>query len=173
MFLELIATVFAGIGAAGLVMAFNWISGGRLPRWLMPVGAGLAMVAMTIWSEYNWYDRTVATLPEGVEVAEINEARQMYRPWTYLAPMVDRFMAVDVAGMQSNPAQPGQHIANIYFWGRWQPVHSLPVAVDCDGLRRAPLVEEARFGADGAVEGASWTAVPASDPLLATACARG
>ncbi|WP_172330356.1 hypothetical protein [Mangrovicoccus sp. HB161399] len=173
MFFELIATVFAGVGAAGLALALNWISGGRLPRWTMPVAAGIGMIAMTVWSEYNWYDRTVAGMPEGLEVAQVNEARQFYRPWTYAAPMVDRFMAVDVARMQSNPDQPGQHIANIYLMGRWQPVRSFPVAIDCDGHRRAALVEDAGFDASGAVEGAQWTDVPASDPLLAATCARG
>ncbi|MBE3637127.1 hypothetical protein [Mangrovicoccus algicola] len=173
MFLELIATVFAGIGAAGLVMALNWTTGRRLPRWLMPVGAGAAMIAMTLWSEYNWYDRTVAGLPEGIEVAEVSEARQIYRPWTYALPYVDRFLAVDVGGMQSNPARPGEHIANIYLMGRWQPVKSFPVAVDCGGLRRAALMDEARFGEDGAVEGAAWTQVSAGDPVLSAACAQG
>ncbi len=82
-------------------------------------------------------------------------------------------MAVDVERIQSNPDQPGQHIANIYLLGRWQPVRSFPVAVDCTGHRRAALVEGADFDASGSVAGAAWTDVPDTDPVLAATCARG
>ena len=48
MFLELIATVFAGLAMAGVVMLVNRTSGGRLPRWTAPVAAGLAMITATV-----------------------------------------------------------------------------------------------------------------------------
>ena len=37
MFLELIAVIFAGIAAAGVVMLLNRTLKGRLPRWMAPV----------------------------------------------------------------------------------------------------------------------------------------
>ena len=172
MFLELIATIIAGVGAAGVVLAANRLTGRRLPRWLMPIGAALAMILMTIWSEYTWYDRTVATLPAGLDVAEVNEARQMMRPWTFAVPLKDRFLAIDTQRMKTNPALPGQHIAEVYALGRWQPVRQFPVLIDCDGSRRAALGSDTEFGPDGSVGDAAWTEVPASDPLLATACTR-
>ena len=58
MFVELIATIVAGIACAGLVMPLNISTGRRLPKWMMPVAAGLGMIGMTISNEYTWYART-------------------------------------------------------------------------------------------------------------------
>ena len=109
MFLELIATFIAGIAGAGLLMLLNRVLGGRLPRWLIPVAAGAAMLLSTISSEYSWYSRTSGPLiDEGFEVAQTVESKAMYRPWTYAKPYIDRFVAVDVATAQRNPDQPGK-----------------------------------------------------------------
>ncbi len=170
MFLELIATVFAGLAAAGVMMLLGRLTGGRLPRWLTPVAAGLAMIGVTIASEYGWYNRTVSTLPEGLTVAETVEKTAFYQPWTYLVPYIDRFVAVDAGTLRSHPDVPGQHIAQLYFFGRWSPVTEVPVLVDCDGSRRADLMDNTSFGADGAVLDVDWIAVDSDDPIVATVC---
>lgn len=172
-FLELLATFFAGIGMAGIFIALRKLSRGRVPGWMTPLAAGATMVFVAIYSEYSWYGRTVAGLPEGMEVAEVNEARQMYRPWTYVAPLVNRFVAVDVASAQVHEAHPGQMLTNIYTWGRWQPINRFPVLIDCTEHRRALIPGDAIYGSDGSVEGAVWSNVPGDDPVLATACKRG
>ncbi|WP_171174411.1 hypothetical protein [Ruegeria sp. HKCCD8929] len=170
MFLELIGTIFAGFAVAGVVMLVNKFTGGRLPRWLAPVAAGLAMIAVTIGSEYSWYERTRSALPEGLEVVQEVESRALYRPWTYAAPFVDRFAAVDTASVQTNENVPDQRLADLYFFGRWAPLAKLPVAVDCAAGRRANLADGAEFGADGAVENADWVAAGPDDPVVRAVC---
>lgn len=170
MFIELIATFFAGAAVAGLFMALNFSLGGRLPRWMTPLAAGLGMIAVTVWSEYTWYERTSASLPEGLVVTETHEAQQLYRPWTFAAPVTDRFMALDVATMRSSQALPEQHLADLYTLGRWRPVRKLPVLIDCAGSRRALLPADVVFAEDGSVQGAFWADVNGQDPLLAAAC---
>ena len=113
MFLELIAVFAAGFGAAGLVLCLNIITRGRLPKWVMPVAAGAAMIGFTIWSEYTWYPRTLLTLPEGIEVAETYEHSAFYRPWTYAKPFVNRFLAVDQATLRRNDQVEGQVMASV------------------------------------------------------------
>lgn len=171
MFLELLGVILAGVTGALIVYAGNRASGGRLPRWLMPAVAGLAMIAATISLEYSWYGRTVAALPEGIVVADRVEERALLRPWTYLVPYTDRFVAVDRASLQTNPNRPDERIANMYLFGRWAPLRRVPVAFDCAGNRRAALVEGAGIAPDGGIEGADWTQAPLGDPLLATVCA--
>ena len=170
MFLELIATVFAGLAVAGVAMLLNKLTGNRLPRWIVPVAAGLGMIGTTIASEYGWYDRTVATLPEGMEVAQTVENQSFYRPWTYARPYIERFVAVDATSLRQNPALPGQRMVDVYYFGRWAPLNKVPVLLDCNGARRASLVDGAEFGADGQVINADWVAVGADDPLVATGC---
>lgn len=170
MFLELIATVFAGLAVAGVVMLLNKATGSRLPKWIVPVAAGLGMIGTTISNEYSWFGRTSASLPEGMEIAQTVENQSFYRPWTYARPYVERFVAVDAASLRENPAQPGQRMLDVYTFGRWSPVNKVPVLLDCAEGRRASLVDGVEFGDDGQVTNADWVSVNDDDPLLATGC---
>ena len=170
MFLELIAVIFAGFAVAGVVMLLNSATGSRLPRWLAPVAAGLAMIGVTIASEYSWYSRTAANLPEGLVVAEVVESRKLYRPWTYVVPLRERFVAVDMATARRHPKQPHRHLAEVFFFGRWAPISQLSIMADCADWRRAMVETDTRFAQDGAVSGANWISPPAQDPLLTTLC---
>ena len=64
---ELLATIFAGLGAAGLVMAFRAVFK-KLPKWLIPAGAGLGMLFFQVYNEYSWYPHTKSQLPTGTVV---------------------------------------------------------------------------------------------------------
>ncbi|MBY5935672.1 hypothetical protein KUV51_21865 [Tateyamaria omphalii] len=170
MFVELIATVFAGIGAAGIVMVLNLMTGRHLPKWLMPVAAGAGMIGMTISNEYTWFDRTAEQLPEGIEIAMTVDEQSWWRPWTQVAPYTKRFVAVDVANLRRNDAQPDQRMVDLYFFGRWSPVNQTPMLLDCAGSRSAVLIDGAEFAADGSVSDADWQAMPGDDPILSMVC---
>lgn len=170
MFVELIATFVAGIAAAGAVMLVNRILKGRLPRWFTPVAAGFAMIVATISNEYGWFSRTKEALPDGVVVAQIVENTAFYRPWTFVWPFVERFVAVDTATAQTHSNQPGMRLADVYFFGRWAPVNKLPVLADCPGSRRAALSDAITFQDDGVVSGAKWVTVAKDDPIVTTIC---
>lgn len=170
MFLELVATFVIGFGAAGIILILNWISGRRLPRALLPIGAGLAMIGFTIWSEYNWYPRTLSQLPEDVVVLIENEKTAFYQPWSYLKPYVDRFAAVDVARALRNENLPDQVIVPIYFMGRWAPGSEVPIIVDCAGSRRADMADGMEFDDQGAPVDAAWVSLEDGDPLLEAVC---
>lgn len=170
MFLELIGTIFAGFAFAGVAMLVNKLTGGRLPRWSAPVAAGLGMIGVTIASEYSWYDRTVETLPEGMEIVQEVESKAFYRPWTYAVPFVNRFAAIDTVSVRTNEQVPEQRLVDMYFFGRWAPVEKLPIAVDCATNSRASLADGAEFGDDGGIENADWLNVSAQDPIIEVTC---
>lgn len=164
MFLVLVAVVFAGLAGAGTAMILARLTGGRLPRWTAPAAAGAAMLTATIASEYAWYPRVSGALPPGVVVAHAVEARAPWRPWTYLRPHVERFVAIDAGAIRRNAEEPGLRMVDLYLYGRWAPVRAVQVAVDCAGGRRADPGE----GADGP---RAWRAVGPDDPILRAACA--
>ncbi|MCW9043863.1 MAG: hypothetical protein OQK05_11020 [Pseudopelagicola sp.] len=170
MFLELIATIVAGIAAAGLMMVITRASGGRLPKWLTPVAAGVAMIAATIANEYGWYGRTADNLPEDFVIVETVESKALYRPWTYLHPFIDRFAAVDTQSVQRHEDAPAMRLADIYYFGRWSPVNKLSMLADCAANRRAALTEGVTLNTDGTASGAAWLTVPLDDPLVSTLC---
>ncbi|WP_135505876.1 hypothetical protein [Roseovarius aestuariivivens] len=170
MFFELIAVFAAGLAGAGVALLLGHMTGGRLPRWMVPVAAGAAMIATAIANEYGWYGRQLALLPEKVEIVEEVESRALWRPWTYAFPFVDRFAAVDTESVQRHAAHPEQRLAAVYFFGRWAPTERAAVLADCAEGRRALLGPSAQFAENGSIEGVTWVSAPADDPILASLC---
>lgn len=170
MFWDLIATFAAGFGGAGIAMVANIISGKRLPRWLVPVAAGGCMIGYAIWSEYTWYERTAATLPEGITVTQSVEGAALWRPWTYAFPMVERFATVDLATFRFHPDAPDTALVNQVFFARWSAPQMVPVAFRCDSAERAVMGEGVSLGADGAITGADWIATDRADASLVAVC---
>lgn len=166
MFLELIATFVAGLGAAGAVLLINLATGGRLPRWAMPVAAGAAMIGMAVTLEMTWAARTVQGLPEDVAVAQTVSENAWWRPWTYLWPQATRLMAIDTATVRTNDVAPDTRLVDVYLLARWQPTRRLPQLIDCTTGARADVNDAAL--ADPA--SASWQPVPASSTLVELAC---
>lgn len=170
MFFELIGTIVAGVAAGLIIWAINRAMGGRLPSWLVPVAAGVAMLLATISSEYSWFSRTKNTMPEGMVVAQTVEDTAFYRPWTYARPFVSRFVAVDQATARMHPEHPGQRIVDLVFYGRWARTAKIPMLFDCAEGRRADIVDGVEFGAGGGVKNADWRDLTPEDPVLMAAC---
>lgn len=166
MFLELIATFAAGLGAAGLVLLVNLATKGRLPRWVMPVAAGAAMIGTTISSEMTWASRTVEGLPEGIAVSDTVTETAWWRPWTYVWPQATRLMAVDTATARSNDAAPETRLVDLYLFARWQAPVKVPQLIDCAAGARAD-VTDAALADPGA---ADWRALPDGSDLVKLAC---
>jgi hypothetical protein len=169
MLFELIAVVLAGIAAGGTLLLLHKVAP-ALPRWLVPVVAGGAMIAAAVSLEYSWFGRTVAGLPDTLDVAMTHENSAPWRPWTYAAPYVDRFVAVDQATVRTNEAVEGQRMVDIYFFGRWSPVQRLQAVFDCEAGRRADIMPGVTVGENGAIQGATWHDTGLDDPLTSSAC---
>lgn len=161
MFLELLAVIFAGFAGAGAMLLLTRVT--RLPKWLVPVGAGVAMLAATISSEYSWYARTSDNLPEGLTVAQSVTSSAPWRPWTYVVPMTDRFVAVETGRLRPNMETPQTFLTKLYFFGRWKPVTIVDIMIDCDAGRRADP-------ALGDNSPPVWREVGADDPIVKTVC---
>lgn len=170
MFVELIATIFAGIACAGLALLINIATRRRLPKWVMPVAAGAGMIGMTISNEYTWFDRTAANLPEGVEIAMTVDEQSWFRPWTQVWPYTKRFAAVDTGTARRNENLPDQRLVDLYFFGRWSPVNQAPMLFDCAAGRSALLIDGADFAEDGSLRDGDWQQMPPTDPILTLVC---
>ncbi|MEM1131228.1 MAG: hypothetical protein AAGH83_12015 [Pseudomonadota bacterium] len=164
MFIELIATFAAGFGAAGVVLAINIITKGRLPKWVMPVAAGAAMIGVGVSNEYTWGARTAGGLPEGVVVVEEVSQSNWYRPWSYVVPLTARLIALDTASVQTNPDIPDIRLADLYLFARWQPPARVPQLINCTNAMRANATPE--ILAD--TRTAEWR--NAASPLITHAC---
>ena len=170
MLLEFVAAIVLGLAVAGVIMAINAATGRRLPGWLVPAAAGVAMIAFMVSMEYSWLPRTVESLPEGVEVVSVSRESSWYRPWTYLRPLSLRAVTLDTRRNRTHPAQPGQVMTSVVLLGRWMPPRQIPVVFDCVAHRRADLHATVELEDDGQLSGADWRDLPPDDAALAIAC---
>lgn len=164
---ELIATVIAGLGAAGLVLALRLFIK-TLPKSFIPAGAGLGMLFFQIYSEYTWFEHTRSRLPESaVVVAEVAESA-FYKPWSYYRAPVLKFITVDKATTISQPQN--QHIkeTHLYFFERRINAHTLPILIDCHTRLQANLPANANLA-----QAPQWGQTPYTSKVVAALCTPG
>ncbi len=166
MIFTLIGTVMLGVTAASLVFIFGRVLKRRLPRWLIPVAAGGAMMGFIIWSDYAYFARTAAALPDGMRVVSFQTSTSMIRPWTLIAPPVNRFMAM--AGQRTHPDWPGYVLTELLFLQRWYPTRPVAQLIDCGGERRADV--ELDDLAAGEPEALDWFPLARDHALWQAAC---
>ena len=170
--LELIAAIVAAIACAGIAMILRKLSRNRLPAWIMPAAAALGLISYTAWSEYSWYGRLAGALPEGVAVVWADDRPQALRPWTMIAPLVTRFVALDTREMLVHPGNADLILANAYGFARWRGVEQWTVAVDCAGQRSVRMTTEMKITDAGVLEGGEWEPLLPEDQTGVVACRR-
>ncbi|MFI0472378.1 hypothetical protein ACGLWX_06590 [Halomonas sp. HMF6819] len=92
---HLIAAVFAALAAAGIGLILRKATGNRLPKWIVPVMAGLGMLGYQIHVEYSWFEHKKAQLPPSTEVVDSATGTEIWRPWTFVFPMTTQFSVLD------------------------------------------------------------------------------
>lgn len=164
---ELLATIFAGLGAAGLVMAFRAIFK-KLPKWLIPAGAGLGMLFFQVYNEYSWYPHTKSQLPTGTVVIIAVEKKPFYKPWAQIYPQTTQFIALDQNSVQTPSQNPQWRLAQLYFFQRHMSAHHLPVIVDCTQQSHALLTEPVSERTD--IQRLHWTQSELTHQLISSLC---
>lgn len=170
MLIHLLATFSAGICAAGIFLLIFRARGRKPPRYLMPLAAGVAMLAYNLWNDYSWGSRTIAALPGRVEVVETFGTPALWRPWTYLFPQTDRFMAVDAANIRRNEKLPGYVLAEVIFVARRSPTTVTQQLFDCRNARRTDVIPSKGFDDDGLPLDPDWVSVDVDGLLFAAIC---
>jgi hypothetical protein len=167
---ELIATVFAGVGAAGIALIIRKLSRNRAPRYLVPVFAGAAMLLFQIQSEYSWYQHQASRLPEGVVVVKTVEEKALWRPWSYLYPQTLRFIAADIANMSANSVNPELKLVDLYFFARRSEARRVMQVVHCGQHARADFTQQLDLPLNSAPVSDAWQKLSPTDPLMLVVC---
>jgi len=102
---HLIAAIFCGLAAAGIALFLRKLSRNKLPKWIIPLAVGIGMLSYQIYTEYNWYDLKVLQLPEASEVVTTQTKANIWRPWTYVIPMIGAFTIIDMDSVQFGQIQ--------------------------------------------------------------------
>jgi hypothetical protein len=170
MVFEFFAAVVAAFAMAGIALVLRKLSGGRLPKWIVPVAAGAGLLGFTVWGEYDWFSRVSAELPEGVVVVDAPKVAMPLRPWTYLVPLTIRFTAIDNRVTVTDPANPDLRIARELSFARWAGTDERLVIVDCAANRQALLTAGVSPDAEGGMAGADWVDVAPDNAFQLAAC---
>ena len=145
---NLVATAFAGLGAAGVALILRFLSRKKLPKWIIPAFAGVGMLTYQIYIEYTALDLIKSRLPQGVEVLETETESMVWRPWTYLFPMETAFTALDVANADSRTLESGEQVVQfvLYRFEKHHVTQARPQGylLNCANREAVRLDEEGR-----------------------------
>jgi hypothetical protein len=171
--LELLAAIICAFCLGGIAYGVRRKRQDRLPQWIVPLAAAVGLIGYTVWSEYSWYPRVAAELPDGVEVVWAERAPNALRPWTFLAPLTARFLAMDTRTLAVHPSNKDLVLAQVYGFARWRGVEDGFLVVDCAGSRQVRLTETARITDAGELTGAEWVPMAPEDDIRKVACQEG
>ncbi|MFN4154895.1 MAG: hypothetical protein ACK4HF_09590 [Paracoccaceae bacterium] len=167
---EFFAAIVAAVALGGMAHLLRRLTGHRLPKWFVTVAAALGLVGTTIFLEYDWFNRVSAELPDGVQVVWLSEEVMALRPWTLIAPITTRFVAMDTRAIVQHPNNASLRMAKLFNFGRWRPVTNGLMVFDCGARRQVLVTEGVEITADGTLQGAEWVTASEGDGFQAAAC---
>ncbi|MBZ2190195.1 hypothetical protein K8B33_13885 [Alcanivorax sp. JB21] len=144
---HLIAAIFAALGAAGIALLLRLASGKRLPRWIIPVFAGLGMLGYQIHFEYTWFEHKRQQLPVTAEVISAEERSMLWRPWTQFFPMTVAFNVIDhehLVTRQVNSQTLVEFVLYRFEREYVEQVSAQPYLMNCHTAELVPLASENR-----------------------------
>ncbi|MBB3230268.1 hypothetical protein [Halomonas stenophila] len=165
---HLIAAAFAGLGAAGIGLLLRMLSRQRLPRWIVPVCAGLGMLGYQINHEYAWFEHKRAQLPASTRLVSTEQTPVLWRPWTYLVPLTSGFTVVDrdnLVRSRTNDQPLVEFILYRFEMANADRVQHQAYLLNCSARELVPLADEPRRPRTEALR-----RLAAGDPLLQAVC---
>ncbi|HEY7884878.1 MAG TPA: hypothetical protein VIC08_08045 [Cellvibrionaceae bacterium] len=141
---HLLAAAFAGLGTAGVALLARRLSRGRLPRWIVPVAAGLGILGYQVYFEYTWAEHRQAQLPAEAQLLEQWAKPAFWRPWTHIWPMTTGFTVVDINSLASTQVDGDKVLRFVaYHFERdaLERMHYRGYILNCTTGERVPLAE--------------------------------
>ncbi len=165
---HLIAAVCAALAGAGVALILRSLMRQWLPKWIIPVFAGLGMLGYTIHHEYTWFDSTQVRLPAGSVVISSEQGEMLWRPWTMKFPMPLIYTVLDSANAQIEETPQGRMARFVLY--RFEKHHLMSTVTDA----RYQLLcgERAMFQLNEAGEARfdTLTELASDTPLYKTLC---
>lgn len=166
MFWTFVATVFCGLGAAGVALGIRAITRKKAPKWIIPAFAGAGMLGYLVYMEYTWFDLKQTQLPEEAIVVSTEEYGAPWRPWAYVVPQVTAFTVLDTKSITRD--DPEENIVRFSLY-RFEQSYTDAVSqkmylLNCDTQELVPLKGEQ------SLDTSALRTLPDDDPLLERAC---
>jgi hypothetical protein len=168
----LLTVFFAGFAGAGIGFLLRNLTRQRLPKGIVPICAGLTMIAATVGLEYGWQGGVQATMAEDLVIVSTREQQAWYQPWTLVRPWVRGFIAYSPSETRETAEGSGILVVQLRIQERWQPQIVRPALVDCAGARWTDLTVNTEFTETGQPIDAIWRETGPNDPIVSAVCGR-
>lgn len=170
MFWSLLTAFVAAFAGAGIGLILRNITRNRLPKGVIPVCAGLAMITATVATEYQWAPNVQRTMPEDLVIIAERKQQAWYQPWTYVQPWTRGFIAYSPLETVETAEGSGILVVQTRIQERWQPEVVRPILVDCTSWTRGDVTAETVFDDAGQPIDTPWREVAQDDPFLSAVC---
>ncbi|NKX45476.1 hypothetical protein [Roseicyclus persicicus] len=170
MFWTLVTVFIAGFAGAGIGLLLRNITRKRLPKGVVPICAGLTMIAATIGQEYGWERGVRATMAEDLVIVSTREQQAWYQPWTFIRPWTRGFIGYSPSEAVETAPGSGLLAVQLRIQERWQPQMVRPALVDCANARWTDITPELTFAEDGQPIDVRWRETGPDDPIITAVC---
>ena len=167
---ELLATLIAGVGAAGIALLLKKVSPTLFPRYLVPAFAGIGMLTFQVHGEYSWYAHQQSLLPKGVEVVRTIEGTSWWRPWSFLVPHTLQFVALDTNQLAAHEQNSELQLIDLYFFAYREPARMLKQVIHCQQQKRILYSDTLVLPKAGEPLNDQWQPLSSDDPVLRLSC---
>ena len=103
----------------------------NLPKFLLPMLAGISLLSFQAYLRYTWGDRTIDALPEEIVLLKEYRHSNVFEPWTYLVPRVSHMIAADTRQTRHNDLHPEIILGETVMIQEHQPTLNMTVMEDC------------------------------------------
>lgn len=170
MFMQLAATAAIGLVGAGIIYLIAKSTGWKPPSVAYLIAIAVGMVGYAIYDEYSWYSRVSAELPTRLKVVRTYATSMPYQPWTYAAPRVYKFDAVDLASKRVNPNAPDLSLVRMLRVTRNTSSVDISAIVDCSNDRFTEVDATTKFADTGLPVNPTWEKLSGHPALKQSVC---
>lgn len=128
----------------------------ELPKFLLPMLGGIALLSYNAYMRYTWGDRTIEAFPKEVVVLQQYRHSNVFEPWTFLVPRVSHLIAADTTQTRTNPNYPDILIGATVMMQEHQETTQMTVMVNCKAEELAVLPTQQVAAGQNPLEQASW-----------------
>jgi hypothetical protein len=129
-----------------------------LPKFVLPMLAGISLLTFNAYMRYTWGDRVAAAFPPEVVVLHEYRFSSLFEPWTFLYPRVSHFIAADTTQTRTNADHPEIVMGATVMMQEHQETLNMTVLVNCMQKQVAVLPTRQIAEGQNPLDLAQWTA---------------
>lgn len=150
---HLLAVFIIGLCVGGIAFFIRKVSRDRLPKWIIPVFAGLGMLGYLAYYDYTWFEFKRSQLPPQAVVIEQGRASNFFRPWSYIVSSVSSFVILDGATRETqlDGQKLVEYIRYEFINDYTERLESKPYVLNCTTAEQLPAPQQGK-PASGTVE---------------------